>query len=229
MPVTVIFCTLRAPEAFVLFSVTVPPTPTPSLAANFLPTSPCVLSSLGHEPSSFHHERMPRMPATADSPESMCSCLANHVPTMGTLVALHESVESAEPPEPSEQSASAWMFSSGAKFVMLNAQKIVLIFAASDSLRNVVGSEALPVPSLDVLYKSLTTALALGCTTILEPYVDSSALSLSPTSNTTPSMATLTVADKHTVSAINSRRLSWRVNEREIIRMKNMSISPRPY
>ena len=106
------------------------------------------------------------------------------------------------------------MFNSGAKLVMLNAQKMVLIFCASDSFRNAVGSalsaaaepseveppsepdelpEAEPAES-PVLYKSLTTASDFGCTTIFEPYVLSSALSLSPTSNTTPSMATLTVA-----------------------------------
>ena len=77
---------------------------------------------------------MPFIPATVDSPESMCRVLANHVPTIGTFAALQ--VFDAEP----EQSMSAWMLSSGAKFVMLNAQKIVLILGASDSLRKVVGA-----------------------------------------------------------------------------------------
>ncbi len=119
---------------------------------------------------------------------------------------------------------------------MLNAQKMVLIFCASDSFRNAVGSalsaaadvgseppsepdelpEAEPAES-PVLYKSLTTASDFGCTTIFEPYALSSALSLSPTSNTTPSMATLTVADRHTVTAMSRRRLNCRLNEREII------------
>ncbi len=144
------------------------------------------------------------------------------MPTIGTLVALQ--LEAADP----EHAASAWMFSSGAKLVMLNAQKIVLIFFASDSFRNAVGSaESSSVP-LDepaepsvVLYRSFTTASAFGCTTMLDPYVDSSALSLSPTSNTTPSMATLTVADRHTVTAISRRRLNCRLNERRIIFRKN--------
>ena len=41
------------------------------------------------------------------------------------------------------------------------------------------------------------------------------------TSNTTPSIDTDTVADRHTVSAISRRRRSCRVNERVIIRRKN--------
>ena len=90
---------------------------------------------------------------------------------------------------------------------MLNAQKIVLIFAASDSLRNDVGS-AVPPAAPSVLYRSETTASDFGCTVMFEPYVDNSALSLSPTSNTTPSIATLTVADRHTVRAMSSRRRS---------------------
>ncbi len=74
------------------------------------------------------------------------------------------------------------MFNSGAKLVMLNAQKMVLIFCASDSFRNAVGSalsaaaepseveprpnrtnypEAEPAES-PVLYKSLTTASDFG-------------------------------------------------------------------
>ena len=189
----------------VLPSVTVSPIFTPSCEARVVPISPCSVSSFGQEPSSFHQERMPFMPATVDSPESMCRVLANHVPTIGTLVALHESADA----EPSEHPASTWMLSSGAKLVMLNAQKIVLIFGASDSLRNAVGSESEDEPEdPPVLYRSLTTASAFGCTVMFEPYVDSSALSLSPTSNTTPSMATLTVADRHTVTAISRRRLN---------------------
>ena len=38
-------------------------------------------------------------------------------------------------------------------------------------------------------------------------------------------MATLTVADKHTVTAINSLRLNCLLNERKIIRKKNMTTS----
>ena len=57
---------------------------------------------------------------------------------------------------------------------------------------------------------------------MFEPYVLSSALSLSPTSNTTPSIDTDTVADRHTVSAISRRLRNWRVNERLIILRKNM-------
>ena len=169
---------------------------------------------------------MPFMPATVDSPESICRVLANHVPTIGTLEALQE-LDSADS---DVQFTSAWILSSGAKFVMLNAQKMVLIFGASDSFKNVVGSdsevpEALLSASPSVLYRSLTTASALGCTIMLEPYVDSSAFSLSPTSNTTPSMATLTVADRHTVTAISSLRLNCLLNERKIIRRKNMTTS----
>ncbi len=147
----------------VLFSVTVPPTRTPSLSASVVPIMPCALSSLGQAPLIFHHERMPFMPATVDSPESMCRVLANQVPTTGTFAALQESV--AEP----EQSMSAWMLSSGAKFVMLNAQKIVLILDASDSLRKVVESVSSDCVESPVLYRSFTTASALGCTTMFEP------------------------------------------------------------
>ena len=93
----------------------------------------------------------------------MCRVLANHVPTIGTFAALQ--VFDAEP----EQSMSALMLSSGAKFVMLNAQKIVLILGASDSLRKVVGSALSDCAESPVLYRSLTTASALGCTTMFEP------------------------------------------------------------
>ena len=172
---------------------------------------------------------MPFMPATVDSPESICRVFANHVPTIGTLEALQE-LESADASDSDAQFTSAWILSSGAKFVILNAQKMVLIFGTSDSFKNVVGSdsavsEALLSASPPVLYRSLTTASALGCTMMLEPYVDSSAFSLSPTSNTTPNMATLTVADKHTVTAISSLRLNCLLNERKIIRRKNMTTS----
>ena len=172
---------------------------------------------------------MPFMPATVDSPESMCRVFANHVPTIGTPEALQE-LEFADAADSDAQFTSAWILSSGAKFVILNAQKMVLIFDTSDSFKNVVGSdsevpEALLSASPPVLYRSLTTASALGCTVMLEPYVDSSAFSLSPTSNTTPNMATLTVADKHTVTAISSLRLNCLLNERKIIRRKNMTTS----
>ena len=100
---------------------------------------------------------------------------------------------------------------------------------ASDSLRKAVGSwlEAAPllplsVPPPPAPYRSVTTALALGWTTIFEPYVVSSAVSLSPTSNTTPSMATDTAADRPTVSAMSSRLRSCRLKERATIRVKNM-------
>ena len=154
--------------AIVLSSVTLSPIFRPSFAAIALPAIACSPPSFGHVPLTFHHDRMPSTPTTVDSPESMCRVLANHVPTIGTFAALQ--LPCVEP----EQPASAWMFSSGAKLVMLNAQKMVLIFFASDSFKNDVGSEeevpeaaedvpeaAEPLES-PVPYRSLTTASDFG-------------------------------------------------------------------
>ncbi len=148
---------------------------------------------------------MPSTPTTVVSPDASFSVLLNHVPTTAAAVPF----------------TCAWTLSCGAKFVMLNAQKIVLIFAASDSFRNEVGSASDCGPP-SMLYRSDTTASDFGCTVMFEPYVLNSALSLSPTSNTTPSIDTDTVADRHTVSAISRRLRNWRVNERLIILRKNM-------
>ena len=38
------------------------------------------------EPSTFHHERIPRTPAVLVSPESTETLFSNHVPTIGILV-----------------------------------------------------------------------------------------------------------------------------------------------
>ena len=129
------------------------PVVTPSSEASVLPITPWSESSLGHLPSSCHHERMPSTPTTVVSPVELLRCLLNHVPTTGTLVPF----------------TVAWMLSCGAKLVMLNDQKIVLILAASDSFRKAVGSLVDVAPPDSVLYRSETTASALGCTVMFEP------------------------------------------------------------
>lgn len=85
-----------------------------------------------------------------------CSVVLNQVPTTGTVAA--------SPPVPAVMSACRLSF--GAKLVMLYAQKIVLIFRISLSLRKEVGSVSLPST---VSYRSATTASDLGSMTMLEP------------------------------------------------------------
>ena len=123
------------------------------------------------------------------------------MPTRSALVALHSPRKQPHPPDapavPAEPAEPApdrhtphprGCFNSGAKLVMLNAQKMVLIFCASDSFRNAVGS-ALSTPQpgrrkwnpvrtgrttkptsriAGDTCKSLTTASDFGCTTIFQ-------------------------------------------------------------
>ena len=129
-------------------------------------------------------------PAVTLSPVDRDRSLLNQVPLTRTV-----------PPSVEPEDASRRAVSDGAKSTMLYAQKIVLMLPTSSSLRKEVGSDSPPVS-----YRPETTASALGWTTMLEPYVVSSALSLSPTSRTTPSIATEIAVDRATVSAMRPRR-----------------------
>ena len=127
-----------------------------SWSARSAPIIASSASSRAQRPLMVHHERIPCTPTTEVSPVARCSVVLNQVPTTGTVAA--------SPPVPAVMSACRLSF--GAKLVMLYAQKIVLIFWISLSLRKEVGSVSLPST---VSYRSATTASDLGSMTMLEP------------------------------------------------------------
>ena len=186
------------------------PADTPSSSASATPTitfsaSAATDSSSQRPSTTSHHERMLTTPASSSSPVGSDRWWLYHEPTMVT----------------------SWPFAftcasiNGAKSTMLKAQKIVFTLPSSSSLKYDAGTDDAPSTS----YRSLTTLASFGTTVMFEPYVFSSAFTLSPTSNMTASMAVASDAPSAIVKAIMNIFPFWRSSTPAII-LRNIRSPP---